>query len=61
MKHCRTCHKANTNGTKFCSKKCRTEWTITNKRKYKKFMEKHGDVIHCGAVYDYEGNYGGNQ
>ena len=62
MTKCKKCGKDNTNGTKFCTRKCRTEWKAIYDAKYKKYMKKNGkDLLLASGitgrgVFDYEGN-----
>ena len=45
MNNCKECGAENTNGTNFCSRKCRISWKIRHDKIYKNYMKKHKDPL----------------
>ncbi len=62
MSKCKQCGVIHTNGSKFCTKKCRKKWVAFHDIKYKKMMKSWNDdyLLEFGITgrgsFDIEGN-----
>lgn len=59
MLWCKNCHRPNTNGTKFCSHKCRVKWRLKHeikgaKKRYRQKEERF--LASFGSDFSNEGN-----